>query len=357
MIKLLVLFSNIIVLSFFSLLSKIKIQSNNLRSSIFFLFPLILISIFYVFYIQDYIYLDNDIYRYISFYSQIDNFEKYLYYSLADLDFVFFGLMFIFKYLGFTSIFFIKFILGISVLILFRGLFLFFKDTSDYFLCLLLIMSSSSFYFLYGNVIRQGLATSILIFLISSNAKERLLNIFMPFIHKASIPYFLRSLVILKKKILIIYLIISFIVCFYVINIFTQLLFLTNLSSLDFYLNVFTRESSDNSQLKLIILSLNTLYFTLFLNKNRMDKKQLNLFKSYFVFSCLTICIYQIDGIFSRLNYFCIFLSFPLHIVYMSLIRNKFRKIILYFILLLFSIIYSFYVFNHPSIIFNLDIK
>ena len=357
MIKLLILFTNIIVLSFFSLLSKIKTLSNNVRSSIIFLLPLILVSIFSIFYIQDYIYLDNDIYRYINFYSQIDTFERYLYYSLADLDFVFFGIMFIFKYLGFTSIFFIKFILGVSVLILLRGLFIFFKDTSDYFLCLLLIMSSSSFYFLYGNVIRQGLATSILFFLISSNAKERLLNIFMPFIHKASIPYFLRSFIILKKKILIIYLIISSIVCFYAINILTQLLSLTNLSSLDFYLNVFTRESSDNSQLKLIILALNIFYFTLFLSKERMNKKQLNLFKSYFVFGCLTICVYQIDGIFSRLNYFCTFLSFPLHIVYMSLIRYKFRKLLLYFILLFFSITYSFYVFNHPSIIFNLDIK
>ena len=108
---------------------------------------------------------------------------------------------------------------------------------------------------------------------------------------------------------LIIYLIISLIVCFYAINILTQLLFLTNLGSLNFYLNVFTRESSDNSQLKLIILLLNVFYFTLFLNENRMDKKQLNLFKSYFVFACLTICVYQIDGIFSRLNYFCVFLT------------------------------------------------
>ncbi|WP_296635742.1 EpsG family protein [Polaribacter sp.] len=357
MFKILILFTNIIVLSFFSFITKLKFSFHKLRASIIFVTPLVLIFVLLIFYIKNYDYLDNDIKRYMSFYSQINDFDSYIYYSLRDLDFIFFGLMYIFKNIGFSSLFFVNFILLLSVMILFKGLYNLFIDKSNYYLCLLLFFSSSSFYFLYGNVIRQGLAASILIFLISSNRKNKLLKFSMPFIHKASMPYFLTSFIPLKKFFLLIFLIISVITSFYSLQIFTQLLYLSNLSSLDFYLNSFTRNSSNNSSLKLIILFLNLVYFILFFKKVEMNNKQLNLFKSYFIFSCLTICVYQIDGVFSRLNYFCTFLSFPLHVAYMSLNRHIVYKRIVFLTLFFFTIFYSVYVFNHPSILFNLDIK
>lgn len=357
MIKLVLLYFNVIFLSFFSFVWKLNVKSSD-RYIIKVLIPYFFGITFYIFFIDDYLLLDNDLIRYINFYSDLNSYEDFVYYSSADLDFVFYGAMFVLKKIGFSSIFFIKFILGLSLFFLFKAIFKLFEDKSDVFLCLLLFYTSSAIYLLFGNVIRQGLAASILLYILAFiDKKNYIVKIVLPFIHKAVIPYYFSKLLPNKKVYIISFFAVSVVFSYYMITILSLVLNLTGLGSLDFYLNSFERASADNSFLKLGILIFNFVYFTVFFERKRMKEITISVYKTFVVFALFTISFYQIDGVFSRLNFFCTFLCLPLHVLYFKEFKNIHLKRLIYFCLIFFCLAYSIYLFSHPSILYNLNIK
>lgn len=364
MIKLVLLYFNVIFLSFFSFVGKLNMKSND-RYIIKFLIPYFFGITFYIFLIDDYLLLDNDLIRYINFYSDLNSYEDFVYYSSADLDFIFYGAMFVLKKIGFSSIFFIKFILGLSLFFLLKAVYKLFEDKSDVFLCLLLFYTSSAIYLLFGNVIRQGLAASILLYILAFvDKKNYTIKIVLPFIHKAVIPFYFSKFIPNKKVYIISFFAVSVVLSYYIITILGLVLSLTGfgsldfyLNSLDFYLNSFERASADNSFLKLGILIFNFVYFTVFFERKRMKEITISVYKTFIIFALFTISFYQIDGVFSRLNFFCTFLCLPLHVLYFKEYKNIHFKRFIYFCLIFFCLVYSIYLFSHSSILYNLNIK
>jgi hypothetical protein len=263
--------------------------------------------------------------------------------------------MYLSKSLNFSAEGFIMLIYSLSFFFLTRGLSNIFSSNVNYFLCVLLFLSSSAFFLLYSNVIRQGLGASILIYILSVSTKKTWLKIIMPFIHKGTLVYFLRKLFYIKSlKKRVVFMLIA-IASPPLMNHIIALFEFTGLKMIDFYLNTFERESSYNSLTKLFILvSTNILFFVFSRNFIKNNKEQA-IYYTYFAFSMVTILFFNIDGIFSRLNFFCMFLAFPLHILLIKYLAPKIKG--LYFLgLIFFNLSYSVYVLTHPSIIENLEL-
>jgi hypothetical protein len=189
---------------------------------------------------------------------------------------------------------------------------------------------------------------------LSSSKKKTFLSLIMPFIHKGSMVFFFKNITkkFNKTKRLII-LIFSLSLSFFVKNALLFVDSFINLPMIDFYINFFQRQSSDNSILKFTILLFTNLLFLLFYNNFNNNKLEKNIYNTYYIFSVVSIVFFQIDGLFSRLNFFCLFLAFPIHVFLIKYLDLKYRSV--YFLSVLFlNLTYSIYVLSHPSIVENI---
>ena len=301
--------------------------------------------------------LGNDLSQYLRYYDNIMDTNYLIVYFLKDFDIGFYGLMYLSKTIGITPNGFFYLILALCIFLFVCALNNLFVKPYEFISSILLFLSSASFFLVLSNVIRQGLSFAILIYILSSTKKNSLLRIFMVFTHKGAVLFFLKdifSAINYSKRVFLI--IISLIVSIVIPKLLLIFSKSFDLKMIEFYLNDFERASSENSIIKVSILILTNIFFINFEKHFKKSHIQKRLYDTYFIFTLFTLLFFSIDGIFSRLNIYCSLLSLPVFIFINSYIKKSYRSY--YFIgLILFNLIYSMYVLNHPSIWYNLGLS
>ena len=180
-------------------------------------------------------------------------------------DFLFFALMPISHLMGLAKEDYITFQLILSIGLTFLAYFYFFKDTrAIMFLALFFMLNSSSFYLIQGNVIRQGLSSSLLLLslCVVPGIRTNLIKVMAFFSHKGSVFSFLTGFLNFNNKIRAVILVFGLLAGYF--SIFVHILKLFPLpqfviSKLEFY-STFERASS-NSVIKLgLLLVFNILF-------------------------------------------------------------------------------------------------
>jgi len=270
-------------------------------------------------------------------------------------DFLFFGIMPIAHLIGLNPEGYITLETSFSIFLTFIAYSRFFKnDKSFVFLALFFMINSSSFYLIQGNVLRQGLASSFLLLSLSckNNFKINQLKIFSFFIHKGSFFSFFTGFFKISDRKKIILLIAASIIGYF--SLFIYLLDLFPLPEfidlkIKFYSN-FERASS-NSIIKLVLLILFNILFVLY--RSREEKFEF-VYRFFYAFSIAALLLFRFDGIFSRL---ILYTDIFIPILTVGLIEHfdsRKNKLIINCIVILLSLLYSIYVFNHDSILFNM---
>ncbi|MFC5047732.1 EpsG family protein [Aquimarina hainanensis] len=333
-----------------------KLQKTNLFKFVFMLLLLLLLLI--VFINRDYT-ANIDLPNYMKFYDFNKNFVDIFTSQTAwKGDFLFFAIMPLSHLIGFDNENYITFQLIISISLTFLAYFYFFKEyKSLMFLGLFFMVNSSSFYLIHGNVIRQGLASSLLLMSLSSNTNTRinLFKISAFFSHKGSLFSFFTRFFDTTNKTKLLIMVLAFLIGYFsvfihLLNIFPLPVFIKQ--KIDFYSNF--QRASTNSQIKLSIL---LIFNFLFLYLRSKENKYEHAYRFFFAFSIASFLLFRFDGMFSRLIlYTDIFIPIIVigSIQNLKSIRNK---IIVSYITIIISIAYSLYVFNHKSIIFNMGEK
>lgn len=270
-------------------------------------------------------------------------------------DFLFFGLMPISHILGLGKEDYITFQLSLSITLTFLAYFLFFKDSRALvFLALFFMLNSSSFYLIQGNVIRQGLSSSLLLLGIcaSNGAKTNLLKAMAFFSHKGSLFSFLSVFLNYRNKTRILILLLALLIGYFsifvhIINLFPLPEFIA--TKLEFY-SSFERASS-NSLIKLTLLICFNILFLFFRNTNVAYEKAYSFF---FVFSVAAFLLFRFDGMFSRLVLYTDIFIPILAVGCIQQFTLKKNKVIATLVMIGLSLAYSIYVFNHESIVFNM---
>jgi len=227
------------------------------------------------------------------------------------------------------------------------------RDRSLIFLALFLVTCTSSFYHMNGNVLRQGLASSILIFSLTDykgKFNDFFYKILVFFTHRGSLFSFLTYVLPKRKKYRLILLLISLILGYF------SMAVLLKLPLPEFYRDKIEwyetfQRASNNSFLKLVLLVIfNTIFFVF---GNYKELKYQRAYQFFFAFSVASLLFYNLDGVFSRLVlYTDIFI--PILLVGMiDGMKNKKNKFIATTLLIVLSLLYSIYVFNHSSMKIN----
>lgn len=320
---------------------------------------LILIALYFllcsVFIFRDY--LGNiDIPRYLKFYTQNVSFLDLFSSSSAwKADYFFFMFMPIAHFFGLTAENYITAQLLLSVGLTFLAYNKIFKSSHKWvYLALFFTINSSSFYLIHGNVIRQGLASSLLLLVlgVKSDKTKFWLKVFGFFTHKGvALSFFSKAfkrLEELKPLLFLVALITGyFALVIIVLNFFMLPEFLQK--KVEFYTEF--KRASSNSILKLLMLIFfNVLFFM------RMDKAPIfrTTHELFFIYSIFAVLLFRFDGIFSRLIlYTDIFIPILTIGFIQSFVRQNNRRI-LFAGAILGSFLYSIYVFNHKSILFNM---
>lgn len=270
-------------------------------------------------------------------------------------DFLFFALMPISHLMGFSKEDYITFQLVLSIGLTFLAYFYFFKDTrAMMFLALFFMLNSSSFYLIQGNVIRQGLSSSLLLLslCVLPGIRTNLFKIMAFFSHKGSVFSFLTGFLNFKTNIRAVVLIIGVLAGYF--SIFVHLLKLFPLpqfviTKLEFY-STFERASS-NSIIKLGLLILFNILFLFLRNRKGNYEKAYALF---FSFSLAALLLFRFDGMFSRLILYTDIFVPILTVGVIQRFSSKKNRAIATVICVVLSLAYSVYVFNHESILFNI---
>lgn len=270
-------------------------------------------------------------------------------------DFLFFALMPISHLMGLAKEDYITFQLILSIGLTFLAYFHFFRNTRALlFLALFFMLNSSSFYLIQGNVIRQGLSSSLLLLslCVLPGIRTNLFKLMAFFSHKGSVFSFITSLLNFKNKIRAIILIIGLFAGYF--SIFVHLLKLFPLpqfviTKLEFY-STFERASS-NSMIKLGLLLFFNLLFLFFRNRQNHYEKAYSLF---FAFSLAALLLFRFDGMFSRLILYTDIFVPILTVGVIERFSSKNNRVIASIICITLSLVYSVYVFNHESILFNM---
>lgn len=322
--------------------------------SLIFLF-IILLTLVVVFVNRDYS-SNIDLPLYMDFYKYNKVFADIFVSKTAwKGDFLFFAIMPVSHLFGFDPENYITLQLIISISLTFVAYFIFFNEKKSWvFLALFFMVNSSSFYLIHGNVIRQGLASSLLLLGVCSPLKKyAIMSKFAAFLsHKGSLFSFFTSFVKVQDNTRI-WLIIGatligyFSLFIYVLNLLPLPQFIE--TKLSFY-STFERSSS-NSLIKLVLLLVFNFLFIFFRSNDAKFKRVYDLF---FVFSLAALLLFRFDGMFSRLVlYTDIFIPILTVGCIQRFTINKSRSIAILLTVSL-SFIYSVYVFNHDSILFNM---
>lgn len=319
------------------------------------LLAILLLLVIVIFSTRDYT-ANIDLPLYMDFYTFNETFlDVFTSKTAWKGDFFFFGIMPVSHFFGLDKEEYITFQLVVSIATSFLAYYYFFKPSkSIVFLALFFMLNSSSFYLIQGNVIRQGLASSLLLLSISANnvSTTRIYKILAFFSHKGSMFIFLSKYLNFKNVYRIGVIIFAFLIGYFAL--FVHFLNLFPLPEfikikLEFY-SSFQRASS-NSIIKLCLLVFFNMLFLFFRNRRVNYEKAYSFF---FTFSIMAFLLFRFDGIFSRLIlYTDIFLPI-LAVGFFQNLKNNRTKVIAIITMILLSTLYSVYVFNHESILFNM---
>ncbi|MBC30323.1 MAG: hypothetical protein CMH48_05715 [Muricauda sp.] len=344
-------FISLLFLFFFFLFWGLKSKRNVAGICLFLLYLLIAST----FILRDY-YGNIDIPRYMKFYEENVTVTDIFSSGTAwKADYFFFLFMPLCHFFGLSAENYITFQLLLSIGLTFIAYFLVFKKSNKWiFLGLFFTLNSSSFYLIHGNVIRQGLASSLLLLSLGVRLPktEFWLKVMGFFTHKGVILSFLPALL---KKMRPYRLIILCVALF--IGYFSMAIYFLNLFALPgfvqqkiaFY-SIFQRASS-NSLLKLLLLVLFNLLFLMKMGKHEVFKKTHDLF---FIYSVVALLLFRFDGLFSRLVLYSDIFVPILTIGVITGIKNGKQRLFALLATIVLSIAYSVFTFNHESILFNM---
>ena len=211
--------------------------------------------------------------------------------------------------MGLSNENYITFQLLISVSLTFIAYNRFFKENRALlFLGLFFMINSSSFYLIHGNVIRQGLASSLILLSVCPRTKSSTIyyKILAFFSHKGSLFSFLSEWLIFNRKKRLIILLAALILGYF--SVFIHILNLLPLpgfilTKISFY-STFERASS-NSIIKLLLLVCFNLIFIFYRNRTVKYEKVFNVF---FIFSIAAMLLFKFDVCFRDLYCTQIFL-------------------------------------------------
>lgn len=284
--------------------------------------------------------LKNDYVLYISEYQNMETIGDLFNSRLAfKADYLFFLPQLVFNHFHFNSSVYFGLLSYVSIWLLVFSYSTRVKSSGIFFISFCAI-SSSYFYLLMGNVLRQGLVLSIVILVLF---QRRLIPLLLGLgIHKSVLilfPLFRNyrpSLLLPLYSLILGYVGVSFLELIPIYG-----------AKMSFYLSDFIR-SSDNGKLKLIMLLLYMFFiYWKFVEYDLVHRR-------IFLLGCVVLLFWKIDPVFSRLIYYVdIFVGYSLY--RWSLLLAGHREIkVLALCFVVFA--YGLYVISHPSVVFNLGI-
>jgi hypothetical protein len=343
---------SILFLLLFFFFNKIK-RDNLVNVSL----VLLLGFLFAIVFIQRDYDLNIDLPRYMAFYpSHVSLVDVFTSETAWKGDFLFFSLMPLAHFLGLGPTGYISFQLIIGLTLVFLGYHLYYRNRGGLvFLGLFFMVNSSSTYLIHGNVIRQGFASAMLILSLSRISDKGIIWSYLAafFSHKGSMFAFFERFIKIKK----VYVKLLVLICALLIGYFDVFIHILRLlplpgfieDKLAFYTSF--ERASTNSVIKLMLLLVFNLIFLFLRFKDGTTRRTYNLF---FMFSIAAFLLYPFDGMFSRLVlYTDIFLPF-LTIGLITSFQDRKHRNMLFSIAVLSSLAYSYYVFGHESILFNM---
>ena len=284
--------------------------------------------------------LNNDYVIYISEYQSMETIGDLFNSRLAfKADYLFFLPQLVFNRFNMNSSVYFGLLSYVSIWLLVFSFSTRVKSGGIFFISFCVI-SSSYFYLLMGNVIRQGLVLSLVILVLF---QRRLFPLILGLgIHKSTLIMFplLRnyrpSALLPLYSLTLGYIGISFLEHVPVYG-----------PKMSFYLSDFVR-SSDNGKLKLVLLLLYMSFiYWKFVRYDFVHRR-------IFILGSVVLLFWKIDPVFSRLIYYVdVFVGYSLYRWSLLLVEHREIKILgLYFVV----IAYGLYVISHPSVVFNLGL-
>lgn len=297
-----------------------------------------------------------DIPRYLKFYEQNVHFLDIFSSSSAwKADYFFFLFMPLAHFFGLSGEGYITAQLLMSVGITFVALNKIFNSSKKWiYLAIFFTINSSSFYLIHGNVIRQGLASSLLLLVIATtlNSRKNWLKILGVFTHKGVVLSYLtkpfkffdsfRPLLFVVAALAGYLALIIIVLNFLILPEFVQ-------KKVEFYTEF--KRASSNSILKLLILICFNFLFFLKLNDSPIIRSAHSLF---FVYSVFAVLLFRFDGMFSRLILYTDIFVPILTIGFITGFEKNLNRTLALTCAIILSFLYSIYVFNHKSILFNM---
>lgn len=338
---------SIIFLLIFYLNSRLKFSKLLIKIQII----LQLLLLVFIFSLRDYNNSAFDLPVYMEYFNDTKRIiDVFISSSSWKADYIYFLIIPLLHAFNFDQFEYITFQTFLNIALLFYSIYrIFNNDFQLIFLTFFLIVCTSSFYFLNGNVLRQGLAVPIII--LSTTfvpfKSRTLLRSSTFFIHKGALFSIFDNLDFGSKKMYYLIFLLSAIIGVSKIHLFLlQMLPLPNFISqkLEFY-STFERASS-NSMIKLVLLFLFNFVFIYFHFNAKIARR---LFTIFFVFSNIALIFITFDGIYSRTILYTDTII-PILLVFLLKERFSLRKQYIY-LLIFISLFYSVYVYNHPSIL------
>ncbi|NKI31194.1 EpsG family protein [Croceivirga thetidis] len=297
-----------------------------------------------------------DIPRYLRFYEQNVHFLDIFTSSSAwKADYFFFILMPLAHLFGLSGEGYITAQLLLSVGLTFIAINIIFKSSKKWiYLTLFLTINSSSFYLIHGNVIRQGLASSLLLLVIASTvtSRQNLYKVLGFFTHKGvALSFLTRPFKLLDTIRPVVFIVAALVGYFALIIIILNFLILPEFvqKKVEFYTEF--KRASSNSILKLLILIIFNFLFFSKLNKSEVFRKTHGLF---FIYSVFAVLLFRFDGMFSRLILYTDIFVPILTIGFITSFDKSLNRTLALVGAIICSFLYSIYVFNHKSILFNM---
>jgi hypothetical protein len=302
---------------------------------------------------------NSDTATYIEYFNYYDGFETvYHSYFAWKGDYFFFFLGWIIKLFTNSESLYIFLLDFIAINLLFFAYYRILNtlniNKNTFIVLIFFVFSTSSFIFLYGNVIRQGLSVSLVLLAISYFIDKKVTVGIFYFIlailtHKS-------SLIFLPIFIIVFYYDIKWLTIFFILGLSFSLSKLELISMIGDFNILFVSDKilvyqgaeQANIDIKLYVLFFNFIYLLFAINKSYVFDK---LFKIWILLFAIVLFSSEIEKFASRL---ILYNDIILPILYyLVLFINKDKKYfkLLFTLNILFVFLYSVYVYNHQSIL------
>lgn len=302
----------------------------------------------------------SDSYTYMGLFDRIDD-----YHSIGSIyymnDYFFSSLSFIIKYITNNPIAYLAILFFLSTAILFSAYFLFFMryQSAYFYLGILLLLSTSTYYLFNVNALRQGLASSLVLLSLAILFNNRrhfaslLLIILATLTHKAALIALLISYLTkserlnIKNSLLVFYF--AVLTGFFIDSFILKLAYFFDLNYFVYKLEGLSKGVTGNTSVvtKLIYLVVVLTYFHTLVRVMHKDKLYLFLLNYYTYYASIVVIFFGFESMFNRLLMFTNLID---PILFVLTIKGFKQKDIWFITIILISILYMFFIFSYPSI-------